>query len=115
VQILNLFVKKGELLVTQKGKTEGANAVYYAKNDPIAPDIRVAVLVDKNSASASEITAGNFQDLDRGVVIGQRSYGKGLVQQTRPVNFQFADETDRGQVFYSQWSLCANENLPSHE
>lgn len=87
VQILNLFVKKGELLVTQKGKTEGASAVYYAKNDPIAPDIRVAVLVDKNSASASEITAGNFQDLDRGVVIGQRSYGKGLVQQTRPLTF----------------------------
>lgn len=87
VQILNLFVKKGELLVTQKGKTEGSNNVYYAKVDPIAPDIRVAVLVDKNSASASEITAGNFQDLDRGVIIGQRSYGKGLVQQTRPLTF----------------------------
>ncbi len=87
VQILNLFVKKGELLVTQKGKTEGANNIYFAKVDPIAPDIRVAVLVDKNSASASEITAGNFQDLDRGVIIGQRSYGKGLVQQTRPLTF----------------------------
>lgn len=87
VQMLNLFIKKGELLVTQSGKTEGANNVYHAKVDPIAPDIRVAVLIDKNSASASEITAGNFQDLDRGVVIGQRSYGKGLVQQTRPLSF----------------------------
>ncbi|MBK9400458.1 MAG: S41 family peptidase [Bacteroidetes bacterium] len=87
VQMLNLFIKKGELLVTQTGKTEGSNNVYHAKVDPIAPDIRVAVLVDKNSASASEITAGNFQDLDRGVVIGQRSYGKGLVQQTRPLSF----------------------------
>lgn len=87
VQMLNLFVKKGELLVTQKGKTEGAGNTYYAKVDPLAPDIRVAVLIDKNSASASEITAGNFQDLDRGVVIGQRSFGKGLVQQTRPLTF----------------------------
>ncbi|MBL7923282.1 MAG: S41 family peptidase [Bacteroidia bacterium] len=87
VQILNLFVKKGELLVTQKGKTEGASNTYYAKAEPIAPDIRVAVLIDRNSASASEITAGNFQDLDRGVVIGQRSYGKGLVQQTRPLTY----------------------------
>jgi carboxyl-terminal processing protease len=87
VQILNLFMKKGDLLVTQQGKTEGSNNVYTAKVDPIAPDIRVAVLIDKNSASASEITAGNFQDLDRGVVIGQRSYGKGLVQQTRPLTF----------------------------
>ncbi len=87
VQILNLFIKKGTLLVTQTGKTEGSNNTYYAKVDPIAPDIRVAVLVDKNSASASEITAGNFQDIDRGVVIGQRSYGKGLVQQTRPLTY----------------------------
>ena len=87
VQMLNLFVKKGELLVTQKGKTEGSNNTYIAKVDPIAPDLKVAVLIDKNSASASEITAGNFQDLDRGVVIGQRSFGKGLVQQTRPLTY----------------------------
>lgn len=87
VQILNLFMGKGELLVTQKGKTKGSNNTYYGKSDPIAPDIKVAVLIDKNSASASEITAGNFQDLDRGVVIGQRSFGKGLVQQTRPLTF----------------------------
>ena len=87
VQILNLFIEKGQLLVTQKGKTEGSNNTYTAKVDPVDANIRVAVLVDKNSASASEVTAGNFQDLDRGVVIGQRSYGKGLVQQTRPLTF----------------------------
>lgn len=87
VQILNLFISKGTLLVKQSGKTEGSSNVYQAKADPIAPSIRVAVLVDKNSASASEITAGNFQDLDRGVIIGQRSYGKGLVQQTRPLSY----------------------------
>lgn len=87
VSILNLFIQKGELLVTQKGKTEGSNNKHFTKNDPIAPELKVAVLVDKNSASASEITAGNFQDMDRGVVVGQRSYGKGLVQQTRPLTF----------------------------
>ncbi len=87
VHILNLFVPKGELLVTQTGKTEGSNNTYTAKNDPLAPDLKVAVLIDKSSASASEITAGNFQDLDRGVVIGQRSFGKGLVQQTRPLTY----------------------------
>lgn len=87
VNILNLFVPKGELLVTQTGKTEGSNNTYTAKSDPQAPDLKVAVLIDKSSASASEITAGNFQDLDRGVVIGQRSFGKGLVQQTRPLTY----------------------------
>ncbi len=87
VAILNLFINKGQLLVTQKGKISGANNTYITKNDPQAADIRVAVLVDKHSASASEITAGNFQDVDRGVVVGQRSYGKGLVQQTRPLSY----------------------------
>ncbi|CAN5635898.1 S41 family peptidase [soil metagenome] len=87
VQILNLFINKGQLLVTQKGRIEGSNAIYVSKSDPVDANIRVAVLVDKMSASASEITAGNFQDVDRGVIIGQRSYGKGLVQQTRPLSF----------------------------
>lgn len=87
VKILNLFVDKGQLLVTQKGKIAGSNNVYDTKVDPVDNKVRVAVLVDKNSASASEITAGNFQDVDRGVVVGQRSYGKGLVQQTRNLTY----------------------------
>jgi carboxyl-terminal processing protease len=87
VNILNLFIDKGQLLVTQKGKLSGSNNVYIAKNDPVDAKIRVAVLVDKHSASASEVTAGNFQDVDRGIVVGQRSYGKGLVQQTRPLSY----------------------------
>lgn len=87
VQILNLFTEKGELLVTQKGKTSGSNNTYTAKNDPVDTKIRLAILIDKNSASASEITAGTLQDIDRAVVIGQRSFGKGLVQQTRPLTY----------------------------
>lgn len=87
VRILNLFTEKGQLLVTQKGRISGSNNVYKGESDPIAPNVRVAVLIDKSSASASEITAGNFQDVDRGVVVGQRSYGKGLVQQTRTLTY----------------------------
>lgn len=87
VRILNLFTEKGQLLVTQKGRIAGSNNVYKGESDPIAPNVRVAVLIDKSSASASEITAGNFQDVDRGVVVGQRSYGKGLVQQTRTLTY----------------------------
>jgi carboxyl-terminal processing protease len=87
VRILNLFIEKGQLLVTQKGRIAGSNNEYKSELYPIAPNVRVAVLVDKFSASASEITAGNFQDVDRGVVVGQRSYGKGLVQQTRTLTY----------------------------
>ncbi len=87
VQILNLFIQKDVLLVSQKGKIASANMKYVTNNDPLLGDIPMVVLVDRNSASASEITAGNFQDLDRAVIIGQRSFGKGLVQQTRPLSF----------------------------
>ncbi|MFN9956634.1 MAG: S41 family peptidase, partial [bacterium] len=87
VNILNLFLQKDLPLVRQEGKTSGSNNTYKTRNEPIAEDLRVVVLIDKSSASASEITAGNFQDLDRGVVVGQRSFGKGLVQQTRNLTY----------------------------
>ena len=87
VHILNLFIQKDVLLVSQKGKIVSANMKYVTKNEPVLGDIPMAVLMDRNSASASEISAGNFQDLDRAVIIGQRSFGKGLVQQTRPLSF----------------------------
>lgn len=87
VDISNIFVNKGELAVDTRGKNKDANKKYYTINDPIDPTIPLAVLTSSSSASASEIVSGVIQDLDRGVIIGQKTFGKGLVQTTRPLSY----------------------------
>ena len=87
VDIVNLFVKKGQEVVSTRGKIDSWDKVYNANKEPLNLDVPLVVLINQSSASASEIVSGAVQDLDRGVVIGQRSYGKGLVQQTRKLSY----------------------------
>lgn len=88
VNICNLFIPKGMKVVFTRGKLPDANITYETLNAPFDLDIPVAVLINRNSASASEIVAGTLQDYDRAVVLGEKSFGKGLVQMQRDLTYK---------------------------
>lgn len=87
VDIVNLFVGPGNEVVSTKGKVKQFDESYKTTKNPVDDKIALAVIINRGSASASEIVAGAIQDLDRGIIVGQRSYGKGLVQITRPLSY----------------------------
>lgn len=113
VNIVNFFIPKGEIVVDTRGKVKEWDQIHYALNQPLDTQIPLVVLIDGGSASASEIVSGSLQDLDRAVIIGERSYGKGLVQQTRDL-FYNSKLKVTVQKYYTPSGRCIQKLDYSH-
>ena len=105
IKLMSLFVPKGTLVVSSKGRAKGTNVDYRTQTEPIDTEIPVLVMINSGSASASEIVAGAFQDLDRGTIAGTRSFGKGLIQSVRPTSFNGTLKVTTGK-YYTPSGRC---------
>ncbi|MDZ7342914.1 MAG: S41 family peptidase [candidate division KSB1 bacterium] len=114
VEVAENFVKKGEMIVSTKGRVEGGNKDYRAEKDPIWGDLPLVVLVNEWSASASEIVAGAIQDLDRGVIIGSPTFGKGLVQTVVNLNREAALKITTAKYYIPSGRLIQKEKPPQN-
>ena len=109
--LLTSFVEKGVDVAVTKGRAREWTQAFKTVNNPIDLTIPLAVIVNRNSASASEIVSGSLQDLDRAIVIGQRTYGKGLVQQTKPLTYNATRKSNSCQILYPKWKMYSGFRL----
>ncbi len=125
ISICELFVPKGSVIVKTKGRNKSDEIVYRSHKEPLLPYQPLAILINENSASASEIVAGAIQDLDRGIIIGRRSYGKGLVQSVFDIPYKGSIKLTTAK-YYTPSGRCIqkldyvknsrkNETFPSHD
>lgn len=113
IKLVSIFVPKGTLIVSSKGRGGENNREYYSTDTPLDTEIPVLVMVNSGSASASEITAGAFQDLDRGTIAGKRTFGKGLIQSIRPVPYNGQVKVTTGK-YYTPSGRCVQAIDYSH-
>ncbi len=113
-EIVNLFVPKGDTILIAKGKSESWNKQYITSKNPIYENLPITVLINENSASASEIVAGCVQDLDRGVVIGRKSFGKGLIQQNQKIAYNTQLKLTVAK-YYTPSGRCIQKVDPSND
>jgi carboxyl-terminal processing protease len=113
VEVAENFVKKGDLVVSTKGRVGGSDKEYRAEKDPVLSDLPLVVLVNQWSASASEIVAGAIQDLDRGVIVGVPTFGKGLVQTVVNLNHDAALKITTAKYYVPSGRLIQKENKKS--
>lgn len=113
IELLSIFVPKGTLVVSSKGRDPRMNQEYFTQNNPVDTLIPVLVMVNSSSASASEIVSGAFQDLDRGMIAGEKTFGKGLIQSIRPLPYNGQMKLTTGK-YYTPSGRCVQAIDYSH-
>ncbi|MBR6661917.1 MAG: S41 family peptidase [Alistipes sp.] len=115
VKILSIFLPKDSKVVTMKGRTERSKREYVTESNPVLPDVPLVALINPNSASASEIVCGALQDMDRAVLMGQRSYGKGLVQSLVPLGYNAYAKITTAKYYIPSGRCVQRINYSAHD